>query len=72
MLTCRTTTDLVTTYLERRLSWREWLQFQAHLGMCRHCRLYLRQMRLTVRSMGDLPLEPPLEPSPDRLTGGAG
>lgn len=58
MLTCRELTELVTDYLEGRLRVVERLRFQLHLGMCRHCRAHLRQMRLTVRTLGALPAEP--------------
>jgi hypothetical protein len=58
MLTCQEVTELVTDYLEGRMSlWRR-AQFQMHVGMCRHCRAYLRQMRMTVRTLGKLPNEP--------------
>ena len=59
MLTCRELTELVTAYVERRLSLWDRLQFQLHLGMCRHCREYVRQMELTRRTVGALPAEPP-------------
>ena len=45
----------------RRLSiWRsrERLKFELHVGMCRHCRHYLRQMKQTVKTLGRLPDEP--------------
>lgn len=55
MLSCREMTELVTDYLERRLSWKDRLRFQLHLGTCRHCRKYLRQMKVAVRTLGRLP-----------------
>lgn len=58
MLSCQDVTELVTDYLEHRLSVRGWLSFQMHVGMCRHCRAYLRQMRLTVATLGSVPAEP--------------
>jgi len=58
MAYCRTLTELVTDYLEGRLSTGERLRFQLHLGLCRHCRAYLKQMKLTVRKLGQLPAEP--------------
>jgi len=62
MMTCQQVTELVTSYLERRLPLRDRLRFQMHVGMCRHCRRYLRQMRLTIRTLGRLPPEPiPIE-----------
>jgi predicted anti-sigma-YlaC factor YlaD len=58
MLTCQELTELVTDYLEGDLSLGERLRFHLHLGMCRHCRRYLRQMRQVVRTLGALPDEP--------------
>jgi anti-sigma factor RsiW len=58
MLNCQQLTELVTEYTERRLSLVRRLQFEMHLGMCRHCRAYLQQMRITVRTLGKLPEEP--------------
>ncbi len=56
MLTCRELTELITNYMEGRLSFRERLRVQMHLGMCRHCRRYLQQMKSTVRLLGSLPV----------------
>ncbi|MGH9748717.1 MAG: anti-sigma factor family protein [Candidatus Polarisedimenticolia bacterium] len=62
MLTCRETSDLITDFLEGRLTLARRLRFHLHVGMCRHCRTYLRQMRAVVRALGLLPPEPvPLE-----------
>ena len=55
MLTCRQMTELVTDYLEGRLSWKDRFRFHFHLGTCRHCRKYLRQMTVAVRTLGRLP-----------------
>jgi predicted anti-sigma-YlaC factor YlaD len=57
-MNCREITELVTDYLEGRLSLGQRLRFQLHLGSCRHCRAYLRQMRMTVRMAGRLADEP--------------
>lgn len=54
MLTCRELTELVTDYLEGQLSLGQRLRFQLHLGMCRHCRGYLKHMRNTIRMLGNL------------------
>ncbi len=51
-------TELVTDYLEGRLPLPRRVRFQLHLGMCRHCRAYLRQMKATIRTLGRLPQEP--------------
>ncbi len=58
MMTCQQLTELITDYLEGRLSFWQRLQFHMHLGMCRHCRAYLRQMRATIHTLGQLPAEP--------------
>ncbi len=58
MLSCRELTEVVTDYLEGKMSlWRR-LQFHLHVGMCRHCRLYLEQMKATVVALGHVPDEP--------------
>lgn len=57
MLTCQEVTELVTDYLEGRQSMMQRLRFQMHLGMCRHCRAYLKQMKTTVDTIGRLPNE---------------
>jgi len=51
-------TELITDYLEARLPWTDRARFQMHVGMCRHCRRYLRQMKLSVAVLGKLPPEP--------------
>lgn len=62
MLVCREVTELVTDFVEGRMSWWDRLRFQLHIGMCRHCREYLRQMKTTQRLLGSVPPSPP---SPD-------
>jgi predicted anti-sigma-YlaC factor YlaD len=59
MLTCRQMTELVTDYLERRMIWWDRVRFQMHLGMCRHCREYVRQMKETIQAAGRVGIEPP-------------
>jgi predicted anti-sigma-YlaC factor YlaD len=59
MLTCRQMTELVTDYLESRMIWWDRVRFQMHVGMCRHCREYLRQMKETIRAAGRVTIEPP-------------
>lgn len=57
MLTCQEVTEVVTDYLEGRQSLMQRLRFQVHLGMCRHCRAYLKQMKTTVDTIGRLSSE---------------
>jgi predicted anti-sigma-YlaC factor YlaD len=54
MLTCQEMTRLVTDYLEGKLSCMDTIRFQLHIGMCIHCRRYLRDMKVTMRTLGML------------------
>lgn len=54
MLTCKELTELITDYLEGHLSLLERMRFEWHLGMCRDCRMYLRQMRATIEALRTL------------------
>ncbi len=51
MLTCSQMTDLVTEYLEGTMPFAQRLRFQLHVGLCRHCRRYLSQMKTTIRTL---------------------
>jgi predicted anti-sigma-YlaC factor YlaD len=57
-MTCKELTEAVTDYLEGSLSLWDRVRFQMHLGTCLGCRRYLRQMRVTIRTLGTLPAEP--------------
>jgi anti-sigma factor RsiW len=54
---CRELVELVTDYLEHRLSPRDRARFEAHLAECEYCETYLEQMRQTIRLLGHLPEE---------------
>ncbi len=58
MLTCKGITELVTDFLEGRLTLVQRPRFHFHVGMCRHCRAYLRQLRATVLALALLPAQP--------------
>lgn len=62
MLTCKEITELVTDYLEGRLSFMERLKFLWHLSMCGPCRAYVKQVKMTVEVLGKMETPPP---SPD-------
>lgn len=57
MLSCKEIIELVTDYLEGRMRLADRMRFQMHIGMCKHCRAYLRQMKATVSVLGQLPDE---------------
>lgn len=54
---CRELVELVTDYLEDRLSADDRARFEAHLQACEACRDYLEQFRRTIRVLGRLPEE---------------
>jgi anti-sigma factor RsiW len=54
---CRELVELVTEYLEERLSPGDRARFEAHLADCEACRIYLEQFRQTIRVLGRLPEE---------------
>jgi anti-sigma factor RsiW len=51
-LVCRQAVELMTDYLEGRLSRSERRRFEAHLAGCPHCTEYLAQLRETIRLSG--------------------
>ncbi len=53
-LTCQELVELVTDYLEGVLPAMERARFEAHLAACSHCRIYIEQMRVTIRALGRL------------------
>jgi predicted anti-sigma-YlaC factor YlaD len=56
-LTCRELVELVSDYLDDRLSSDERMRFEEHLAVCGPCRIYLHQLRETIRLSGELPRE---------------
>lgn len=67
MLTCREITEVLTAYLEKRMTLMERAQVRLHLSMCKHCRAYVEQMRITLELTGSLPAEPMPEDVRDEL-----
>jgi anti-sigma factor RsiW len=66
-LVCQEFVELVTDYLDGALSRRDRRRVEAHLRDCHGCTAYLEQVRVTVRSLGELPPEPPDEHTRDAL-----
>lgn len=60
-LVCRDAVELVTDYLEGRLSRRNRRRFEAHIAACPNCRTYLDQIRRTIAAAGQVQPED-LEP----------
>lgn len=53
-LTCREIVELVTEYHEGRLSLRDRMRFEEHVGFCDSCASYLDSMRRTIEVTGHL------------------
>jgi anti-sigma factor RsiW len=53
-LTCRELVELVTDYFEGALSAADRERFEQHIAKCDWCKIYLDQMRLTIRTVGAL------------------
>ena len=53
-LSCRELVELVTDYLEGKLSRRDRRRFERHLAACDGCTRYVDQMRETIRVLGRL------------------
>ncbi len=53
-MTCRELVELVTDYLEGRLTRADRFQFERHIAACDGCSRYLAQMRATIRLVGRL------------------
>ncbi len=51
---CKELVELVTEYLEERLSALDRARFDRHLSGCGPCRRYLEQMRQTIGALGEL------------------
>jgi anti-sigma factor RsiW len=57
MLSCQELVELVTDYLEGALPADERSRFEEHIASCNGCRVYLEQMRMTIRLVGSLTVE---------------
>jgi anti-sigma factor RsiW len=66
-LACQDFVELVTEYVEETLPRGERRRFEKHLAACGGCSNYLQQMRVTVRSLGALPPDPPDPDTRERL-----
>ena len=56
-MTCREFVELVTEYMEGALDEARRAALHAHIDACGGCTEYLRQMKLTVSALGELPLD---------------
>ena len=56
-LVCQEVVELVTDYLEGSLTRSQRRRFERHLAGCENCAEYLKQMRATIRTTGQLGVE---------------
>ena len=54
-LTCKELTELITDYLEERLSPVDRIRFHQHLSVCIACVTYVEQMRATIKALNSRP-----------------
>ena len=66
-LTCKELVEIVTDYLEDRLSPDEKRRFEQHVAGCKGCRNYLDQMRETIHLVGALREESMPVPMRERM-----
>ena len=52
---CQELVEVVTDYLEGRLSPTDRARFEAHIADCEYCQSDLEQMRQTIRTLGRIP-----------------
>lgn len=69
-MTCKELVELVTDYLEGRLSPTDRARFEAHLAECEGCANHLDQMRRMISTIGQLPADS-LTPEMERTLLGA-
>lgn len=53
-MSCKELVELITEYLEGTLPPENKARFEQHLAFCDWCKTYLEQMRLTIRTLGEL------------------
>ncbi len=55
MMNCEQVTRAAGDFIERRLRLRERLMVLAHIAMCKGCRVYVEQFRLTLLALHSVP-----------------
>ncbi len=67
MMNCEQVTKAAGDFIERRLRLRERLMVLAHIAMCKGCRPYIEQFRLTLLGLRSLPQPAGVLPSEDLI-----
>lgn len=66
MMNCEQVTRAAGDFIERRLRLRVRLEMLVHIAMCKGCRAYIEQFRLTMLGLRALP-QPAAAPPPEDL-----
>jgi len=66
MMNCEQVTRAAGDFVERRLRLRERLMVLVHIAMCKGCRAYVEQIRLTLLALRSVP-KPVGEPASEAL-----
>ena len=66
---CQELVELVTDYLEGRLSPADRIRFETHIAECEYCATYLEQMRQTIRTLGRISEESLTDDARETLLG---
>lgn len=69
MFSCRDVTEHASNHLEGKLGGMTGFRFRMHVFMCRNCRHYLAQLRLTIALLGALPHDRPSAATEQELLG---
>jgi len=67
MMNCEQVTRAAGEFIERQLRFRERMMVLVHIAMCKGCRAYLEQFRLTLLALRSLPQPAPAAPSEDLI-----
>jgi len=63
MMNCEQVTRVAGDFIERRLKLRQRLMVLVHIAMCKGCRTYIEQFRLTLLALHAVPKPAPAAPS---------
>ncbi len=67
MINCEQITRAAGDFIEQRLRLRKRLEVLVHIAMCKGCRTYVEQFRLTLLGLRSLPQPAATPPSQDLL-----
>ena len=61
MLSCKDITENANQYLDRELPFFTRLKVKIHLRMCQHCDRYVKQLQTTIRALGKMNRQEPVD-----------